>query len=86
MVPGRRQKRDVDAEAHYGEVAVQQPASNLESLQRPRPSVHPGRLGGDQLISTAAPSRRCASQPLAEAVHLDSSEREINTVYRKILL
>lgn len=73
MVPRRRQKRDVDAEADYGEVAVQKPSNHLESLRGPGPSVHPGRLGKDQLISTAATHRRCAPQSLTEAVHLDST-------------
>lgn len=76
MVPWRRQKGDIDAEADDGEVAVQQPADHLESLRRPRPSVHPGRLGGDQLVSAAAATHgRRASQPLTEAVHLGSTRR-----------
>lgn len=76
MVPWQRQKRDIDAEADDGEVAVQQPADHLESLRRPRPSVHPGRLGGDQLVSAAAATHgRCAPQLLTEAVHLGSTRR-----------
>lgn len=79
MVPRQRQERDIDAEADDGEVAVQQPADHLESLRRPRPSVHPGRLGGDQLVSAAAAAAathgRCASLPLTEAVHLGITRR-----------
>lgn len=76
MAPRQRQKRDVDAEADYGEVAVQKPANHLETLRGPRPSVHPGRLGKDRLISTAATHRRCASHPLTETAHLDSTRGE----------
>ena len=75
MVPRWRQERDVDAKADYCKVAVKKPGNHLESLRGPRPSVHPGRFGGDQLVSTAAAQGRCASQPLTEAVHLDSTRR-----------
>lgn len=83
MVPWQRQKRDIDAKADYGEVAVQQPADHLESLRGPRPSVHPGRLGGDQLISTAAAHGRRAPQPLTAAVHLDGTKGEQTWSFEK---
>lgn len=70
VAPRQRQKRDVDAEADCGEVAVQKPANHLETLWGPRPSIHPGGLGKDQLISTAASHGRRASHPLTETVHL----------------
>lgn len=71
MLPGQRQKRDIDAKADYGEIAVHHPANHLEGLRGPRPSVYPGGFGGDQLIFAAAMHGRRASQPLTEAVHLD---------------
>lgn len=45
MVPRQRQERDVDAEADYGQVAVQEPAQHLERLKGPRPAVYPRGLG-----------------------------------------
>lgn len=86
MVPRQRQKRDVDAEADYGEVAVQKPANHLETLRGPGPSVHPGRLGKDRLISTAATHRRCAPHPFTETAHLDSTRGEQTVKLRKSLL
>lgn len=76
VVPRQRQKRDVDAEADCGEEAVQKPANHLETLWGPRPSIHPGGLGKDQLISAAASHGRRASHPLTETVHLDRTGGE----------
>lgn len=73
MVPRQRQQRDVDAEADHGQVAVQQPGQNLEGLEGPRPAVHPGRLGEDQVGAAAAVHGRRPPQSLAAAAHLECS-------------
>lgn len=81
MVPRQRQEGDVDAKTDYSEVAVEKPADHLENLRGPRPSVHPGRFGEDQLASAAAAHRRCAPHPRAEAAHLDGMRGGEHTLY-----
>lgn len=71
VAPRQRQQRDVDAEGHDGQVAVEQPAQHLEHLRGPGPPVHPGGFGEDQLVPAGAAVRRGrAPQTLTEAAHL----------------
>lgn len=84
MVPRQRQKRDVDAETDYGKVAVDKPTQNLESLRGPRPAIHPGRLGKNELRLTAAMQGRCASQSLTETVHLEGTTEQTVWLYQSV--
>lgn len=78
VVPGQRQERDVDAEADDGQVAVQQPGQHLERLKGPRPTVHPGRLGEDELGPAAAVQGRRPSLSSTAAAHLECNSGHFN--------
>ncbi len=71
--PRRRQKRHVDAEADDGHEAVDEPADELEAVQRQRPAVDPGvKRRSEQLISAAGALRGRPSAVSPEAVQLQT--------------
>lgn len=74
MVPRQRQERDVDAEADYGQEAVQEPAQHLERLKGPRPAVYPRGLGKNEFGPADAVHGRRPSQSSTEAAHLEATQ------------